>query len=80
MNDIFFDPVDCARLYMYMYIVIALGARNYRGDVDMRVINKFLPLVLEAEEESASAPIIVMDNVTFVYIKHNLYSICSLLT
>ena len=42
----------------------------------MNVIDKFLPLVVESEEEGISAPIIVMENVTFVYIKHNnLYSI-----
>ena len=42
----------------------------------MSVIDKFLPLVLESEDDGASAPIIVMENVTFVYIKHNnLYSI-----
>ncbi|XP_065176762.1 AP-1 complex subunit mu-1 [Sycon ciliatum] len=48
-----------------------LISRNYRGDVDMTVIDKFLPLVLESEDEGSSAPIIVMENVTFVYIKHN---------
>ena len=35
------------------------------------MIDKFLPLVLEMEEEGQVAPILVHEKVTFVYIKHN---------
>jgi len=49
----------------------ALISRNYRGDVDMSMIDKFLPMVLEAEEEGTVSPILIHDKVTFVYIKHN---------
>lgn len=49
----------------------ALISRNYRGDTDTSVIDKFLPLVLEMEEEGQVAPILVHEKVTFVYIKHN---------
>lgn len=53
-----------------------LISRNYRGDIDFGIIDKFLPLVLEREEEEATSPIIVHGDVTFVYIKNNnLYSI-----
>lgn len=53
-----------------------LISRNYRGDIDFGIIDKFLPLVLEREEEEATSPIIVHGDVTFVYIKYNnLYSI-----
>ncbi|XP_065834851.1 AP-1 complex subunit mu-1-like [Oscarella lobularis] len=48
-----------------------LISRNYRGDVDMNAIDKFLPLVLEAEEDGAMSPIVVTEHVTFVYIKYN---------
>jgi AP-1 complex subunit mu len=48
-----------------------LISRDYRGDVDKNVIDKFLPLVLDAEDEGSSSPIIVYSKVTFVYIKHN---------
>ena len=42
------------------------------------MIDKFLPLVMEAEEEGAVSPIVVHNKVTFVYIKHNnVYSIQS---
>lgn len=48
-----------------------LISRNYRGDVDMSIIDKFLPMVLDAEEEGTVSPILVHEKVTFVYIKHN---------
>ena len=37
----------------------------------MSMIDKFLPMVLEAEEEGTVSPILIHDKVTFVYIKHN---------
>lgn len=65
----------CAHSHAHIHIQVLIS-RNYRGDVDMNVIDKFLPLVSEAEDEGSAAPIIVMENVTFLYIKHNnLYSI-----
>lgn len=48
-----------------------LISRNYRGDIESSVIEKFLPLVLEQEEESVISPIVVWGAVTFVYIKYN---------
>eukprot|EP00118_Oscarella_pearsei_P024946 m.307182 g.307182 ORF g.307182 m.307182 type:complete len:423 (+) comp41990_c0_seq1:89-1357(+) len=48
-----------------------LISRNYRGDVNMAAIDKFLPLVLEAEDDGATTPIVVTEKVTFVYIKYN---------
>jgi hypothetical protein len=52
-----------------------LISRNYRGDADMSVIDKFLPLVMDREDEGVTSPILVTEKVTFVYIKYNnLYS------
>jgi len=48
-----------------------LISRNYRGDIDMTAIEKFLSIVLEQEEESNNSPILVWGDVTFVYIKYN---------
>lgn len=49
-----------------------LISRNYRGDIEASTIEKFLPLVLELEEDSnSSSPIVVSGDVTFVYIKYN---------
>ena len=49
----------------------ALISRDYRGDVEMTVIDKFLPMVLDMEEEGNMSPILIHEKVTFVYIKHN---------
>lgn len=48
-----------------------LICRDYRGDIDMNMIEKFLPLVLEQEEDSITSPIVVCGDITFVYIKYN---------
>lgn len=37
----------------------------------MSLIEKFMPLVLEKEEEGSQTPICVHQDVTFVYIKYN---------
>jgi hypothetical protein len=55
-----------------------LISRDYRGDVEMSVIDKFLPMVLDMEEEGLVSPILIHEKATFVYIKHNnLYCILS---
>ncbi|KAF9914613.1 AP-1 complex subunit mu-1 [Lobosporangium transversale] len=49
-----------------------LISRNYRGDIPMSAVEKFLPLVLEAEEESqAPAPCFTDDGINYLYIRHN---------
>lgn len=41
----------------------------------MGVIDKFLPLVMDADDEGMMSPILVTEKATFVYIKYNnLYS------
>lgn len=45
----------------------------------MSVIDKFLPMVLDMEEEGLISPILVHEKTAFVYIKHNnLYCILAL--
>ena len=47
----------------------------------MSIIDKFLPMLLESEEEGTVSPILRHERVTFVYIKHNnLYRILVVLT
>ena len=46
-------------------------SRNYRGDIDMSCIDKFMTLVLDMEEEETQKPIIQHGDVTFMYIKYN---------
>lgn len=60
-----------ADVYLIYVNTQTLISRNYRGDVDMSIIDKFLPMVLDAEEEGTVSPILVHEKVTFVYIKHN---------
>ncbi|KAH7639645.1 LOW QUALITY PROTEIN: adaptor protein complex 1, mu subunit [Dermatophagoides farinae] len=48
-----------------------LISRNYRGDTDMNIIDKFMALVVEREEESSLNPIIRYQDATFMYIKFN---------
>ncbi|OTF71536.1 AP-1 complex subunit mu-1-like protein [Euroglyphus maynei] len=48
-----------------------LISRNYRGDTDMNIIDKFMTLVVEREEESSLNPIIRYQDTTFMYIKFN---------
>ncbi|ELT98131.1 hypothetical protein CAPTEDRAFT_178783 [Capitella teleta] len=52
--------------------------RNYRGNIDMSIIDNFMPLVMDKEEEGVSAPIIQYGNITFIYIKcNNLYLVAT---
>jgi len=48
-----------------------LISRDYRGDMQAAVIDKFMPLVMESEENGTPTPILQYDNTTFSYIKHN---------
>jgi hypothetical protein len=52
-------------------------SRNYRGDIDMAFIEKFLPLLNEKEEEGNVTPLLSTLGVTFAYVKFNsLYRKC----
>jgi hypothetical protein len=55
------------------YFMQVLISRNYRGDIPMSSIDKFMPLIyLIEEEELAPSPIISSeDGIHFLYIKHN---------
>lgn len=49
----------------------SLISRDYRGDVPSNCIERFIPLVQEAEDEGRFSPIMVTPDVTFAFIKHN---------
>jgi len=45
-----------------------LLARNYRGDIPLSAVDKFMPLLLDAEEENAApAPCISHEGVNVFY-------------
>uniref|UniRef100_A0A1I7SA74 MHD domain-containing protein n=1 Tax=Bursaphelenchus xylophilus TaxID=6326 RepID=A0A1I7SA74_BURXY len=46
-------------------------SRNYRGDIDMNVIDKFIPILVDMEEEGTLTPIINHEDITFAFIKYN---------
>eukprot|EP00842_Homolaphlyctis_polyrhiza_P006373 jgi/Hompol1/6737/HPOL_001544-RA len=50
-----------------------LISRNYRGDIPMSAIEKFMPLIIEVEEEQLSlSPVVSTDDgINFLYIRHN---------
>lgn len=50
-----------------------LISRNYRGDIPMSSIEKFMPLILQVEEEELTpSPILSsQDGIHFLYIRHN---------
>ncbi|XP_064476677.1 AP-1 complex subunit mu-1 [Ornithodoros turicata] len=48
-----------------------LISRNYRGDIDLTSIDKFMTLLMEKEEEGCVTPILRHGEVAFMYIKHN---------
>ncbi|XP_015787647.1 AP-1 complex subunit mu-1 [Tetranychus urticae] len=55
-----------------------LISRNYRGEIEMNRIEKFMSLIMEKEEEGCLSPIIKYNDVTFMWIKYNnLYIVAS---
>ncbi len=55
-----------------------LVSRNYRGDIDMNSIDKFMPILMDREEEGSLNPILRHLDTTFMYIKfNNLYIVAS---
>ena len=63
----------CGVVLQHIPIVISqvLICRNYRGDMDMSAIDKFMPQMMEREEEGNMTPIIQHGENTFIYIKYN---------
>uniref|UniRef100_A0A1I8HK40 MHD domain-containing protein n=1 Tax=Macrostomum lignano TaxID=282301 RepID=A0A1I8HK40_9PLAT len=65
-----------------VYILDSKGkvliSRNYRGDICMSVIEKFMPLLMDREEEGSVQPVLPCEDVFFMYIKHsNVYIVAT---
>lgn len=55
-----------------------LISRNYRGDIDLNIIEKFMPLLGEREDESCPCPTLQYQDVNFLFIKcNNLYLVAT---
>lgn len=63
--------MSCSALYILDVKGKVLVCRNYRGDMDMSCIDKFMPLLMEREEEGSQSPIIQHGYNTYIYIKYN---------
>ncbi|CAJ0574273.1 unnamed protein product, partial [Mesorhabditis spiculigera] len=51
-------------------------SRNYRGDVEPSCIDRFMPLVVEKEDEGRPSPVITERDITYIYIKYtNVYMV-----
>ena len=67
VNTLFLSSVSGT----FVRAIQVLISRNYRGDIEMNVIEKFMQLLLEKEDESQLSPIFQHGDVAFVYIKYN---------
>lgn len=55
-----------------------LISRNYRGNIDLNVIEKFMPILGEREDEACLCPILRHQDVNFLFIKcNNLYLVAT---
>ena len=48
-----------------------LISRNYRGDIENNVIEKFIGLVMDKEEDNTLTPLLQTDESTFAFIRRN---------
>jgi len=70
----------CSAIYFLDMKGKVLMYRNYRGDIENTVIDKFIGLVTDMEEDECSdqRPLIKTEECTFAYIKHsNLYVVAT---
>lgn len=55
-----------------------LISRNYRGNIDVNIIEKFMPILGEREDEACLCPILRYEDVNFLFIKcNNLYIVAT---
>ncbi len=65
-----------------IYILDAKGKvlinRNYRGDIENTVIDKFIGLVMEKEEDGSLTPLLTIQDCHFAFVKrNNLYMVAT---
>jgi len=61
----------CSAIYFLYMKGKVLISRNYRGDIDNSVIDKFIGLVNELDDDNNMTPLIKTEECTFAFIKHN---------
>jgi len=69
----------CSAIYILDMKGKVLLSRNYRGDIENNVIDKFIGLINDSEDDGVLTPLITVPEATFAYIKHNnLYIVATL--
>lgn len=63
--------MSCSALFILDLKGKVLISKNYRGDIDVSCIDKFMTLLMEREEEGYENPIIQHGVNIYAYIKHN---------
>jgi len=68
----------CSAIYFLDMKGKVLMYRNYRGDIENTVIDKFIGLVADLEDDNNASPLIKTEECTFAYIKHsNVYIVAT---
>eukprot|EP00090_Calanus_glacialis_P021084 TRINITY_DN3252_c0_g1_i1.p1 TRINITY_DN3252_c0_g1~~TRINITY_DN3252_c0_g1_i1.p1 ORF type:complete len:423 (-),score=172.24 TRINITY_DN3252_c0_g1_i1:474-1742(-) len=68
----------CSAIYFLDMKGKVLMNRNYRGDIENNVIDKFIGLVSDMEDDDNATPLIKTEECTFAYIKHsNVYIVAT---
>ncbi|CAI4225204.1 unnamed protein product [Auanema sp. JU1783] len=66
--------MSCSAIFILDFKGNVLVSRNYRGDVETSCIEKFMPLLVEREEEGIVSPVVQNGDISYTYIKHtNVY-------
>eukprot|EP00092_Neocalanus_flemingeri_P009158 GFUD01009859.1.p1 GENE.GFUD01009859.1~~GFUD01009859.1.p1 ORF type:complete len:424 (+),score=150.09 GFUD01009859.1:45-1316(+) len=69
----------CSAIYFLDMKGKVLMYRNYRGDIENTVIDKFIGLVSDMEDDNNDCPLIKTEECTFAYIKHsNVYMVATI--
>uniref|UniRef100_A0A3B4GI11 AP-1 complex subunit mu-2-like n=1 Tax=Pundamilia nyererei TaxID=303518 RepID=A0A3B4GI11_9CICH len=58
-------------LCVFMLLIQVLICRNYMGNMDINVIDQFMPILMKREEDAEMTPLISHGSAHFMWIKHN---------
>jgi len=62
--------MSCSAIFILDLKGNVIMSRNYRGDVELSLIEKFMPLLVEKEDEGKVSPVLMYQDVSYIYIKH----------
>ncbi|MFH4975564.1 hypothetical protein AB6A40_002273 [Gnathostoma spinigerum] len=62
--------MSCSAIFILDLKGNVIMSRNYRGDVELSVIDAFMPLMLEKEDEGQLSPVLQKGEISYIYVKH----------